>query len=559
MVRPDKAPSRWTSVHLAALMSIMMVAVAGCDTSPSPEASGELVSDPGIESSRTTFIPVDGRLVFTRSVDLTFDVTGDVAEVLVKEGDRVLEGQVLASLDSTTLADLEGAVAQARFDLDKARDQLEIAREDFTTTPIFGARFEQGIAKAKQRLDEAQEQEEDFERDYIEDLARAGVAKADAEVRLDNAREDLEDFLSDYDEALAGAVRAKARADTEVDDGRVELEDFEFDESRDLIAAREKLTDSLETFELAEDRLTEFLRTPGKFIDPSDDALGGSSGDLVDQLRPERGLGDLRRFEADEDLARANLKQAYDDFQEELQRGNDPLRLGELEAAVKAAEAKQALAEVDLERELEGADELELQRRQVAVEESEAKLAQAEQDLAEELEGVDQFELEVRQKDVARRLAAWIDFLDGPEPFLVNAKEADVKKAQENLSEAQEDLEGATIRAPFDGIVSQINVEVDDEVNNETRAIELIDPSRVEVDGVVDAVDINRLEVGSKARIAIASLRGEEFEGIVTVIGETPRTERGSLNFPVKIRVQIPQGVEVPTRLTVVKTVILTQ
>ena len=51
---------------------------------------------PGQMESRE--VPVRGKLVFPMREELTFNISGEVGRVLVEEGDRVQEGQVLALL-----------------------------------------------------------------------------------------------------------------------------------------------------------------------------------------------------------------------------------------------------------------------------------------------------------------------------------------------------------------------------------------------------------------------------------------------------------------------------
>ena len=110
-----------------------------------------------------------------------------------------------------------------------------------------------------------------------------------------------------------------------------------------------------------------------------------------------------------------------------------------------------------------------------------AKLEQANADLAEEMAGPGQAELELRQKDAAQKREAFIDLSDGPDPFQVALKTAQVSASLAKVEDALEDLLGSTLRAPFDGRVSLVNLEIDDPVNDESRVMELIDPRQVEV------------------------------------------------------------------------------
>jgi HlyD family secretion protein len=144
-----------------------------------------------------------------------------------------------------------------------------------------------------------------------------------------------------------------------------------------------------------------------------------------------------------------------------------------------------------------------------------------------------------------------------PDPLDVALQEARVARAQARVDDALEDLEGAMVRAPFDGVVSLLNAEVDDIVNDESRVLEIVSPGSVEVDGLIDATNLQFIKEGARAKVSIASLPGQGFEGTVTWVAEEPRKERGVVSYPVRIQVDVPPGVEVPVGLGQVTSVVL--
>ena len=131
--------------------------------------------------------------------------------------------------------------------------------------------------------------------------------------------------------------------------------------------------------------------------------------------------------------------------------------------------------------------------------------------------------------------------------------------AEEISSDAVEDFQGATILAPFDGIVSLVNVDPDDQVDENSRVIELVDPSVVEVAGLVNAADVSRVANGATAKVTIGSLAGRVLSGKVIAVSISPRTERGVVSYPVKIRVEIPDGVQIPIGLSSITVVVTHQ
>ena len=191
-----------------------------------------------------------------------------------------------------------------------------------------------------------------------------------------------------------------------------------------------------------------------------------------------------------------------------------------------------------------------------AAEAADAALAQAVRDLEEELVGSDQVDLAIREQALKVAQEKLNDLLDGPDKFDVAVKEAAVAAAQAQVDDALENYEGAIIRSPLAGVVYLVNVAVDDKVNDQSRVMEIVDLTQLEVDGLVDAIDIALVKEGDKANITIASLPGQQFEGVVVQVAEEPRTERGVVSYPVRIAVTVPEGVEVPGRLSAVTSTI---
>ena len=89
-------------------------------------------------------------------------------------------------------------------------------------------------------------------------------------------------------------------------------------------------------------------------------------------------------------------------------------------------------------------------------------------------------------------------------------------------------------------------------MNDESRIFELVDPTVLEVRGAVEGSEISRIHKGAQALVTIDSMPGREFTGAVTMVSASPRTERGVVTYPVVVRVDLPQGVEAPLRMSAV-------
>ena len=140
----------------------------------------------------------------------------------------------------------------------------------------------------------------------------------------------------------------------------------------------------------------------------------------------------------------------------------------------------------------------------------------------------------------------------GPDAIDLALLKAQVVQAQSALDDARQDLDGATIRAPFTGTVARVNVDLDEDVNDESRIFEIVDPTVLEVRGAVEGSEISRIQKGAQALVTIDSMPGREFTGVVATVSTSPSTERGVITYAVVVRVDLPQGVEAPLRLSAV-------
>jgi HlyD family secretion protein len=128
-----------------------------------------------------------------------------------------------------------------------------------------------------------------------------------------------------------------------------------------------------------------------------------------------------------------------------------------------------------------------------------------------------------------------------------------VATAQEEVARAQAALDGASDNlskcrfvAPFDGIVSALNVEQGEIVitgtmnNAGTQIMVVSDLSRMLVRADVDETDVVDMKLGQKVKISVDAMPDTTFMGTVTEIGNTAKRSltssiEGQTNFEVKV------------------------
>ena len=128
---------------------------------------------------------------------------------------------------------------------------------------------------------------------------------------------------------------------------------------------------------------------------------------------------------------------------------------------------------------------------------------------------------------------------------LATAQE-EVTRSQAAAAGAADNLSKCRFVAPFDGVVSALNVEKGEIVitgtmnNPGTQILVVSDLSRMLVRAEVDETDVVDMRLGQKAKISVDAFPDTTFPGTVTEIGNTAKrssisTVEGQTNFEVKV------------------------
>ncbi len=255
-------------------------------------------------------------------------------------------------------------------------------------------------------------------------------------------------------------------------------------------------------------------------------------------------------------------QQDLDDYLAEIEEEMDPLEIESAQAAIVTAEADLLDAQTAL-ADLTQPAELDIGLADREIELAEARLADAEEALASLLEDPDPVDLLVKQAavnlameslaDAEATLAEYntVDQLD------IELRGAEVVAAQATLETAIADLESATLRAPFNGIVVAVDIESGEQVNANTQAIEIADPTVVEVSGSVDEIDVLFLQVGARAAVSLEALGTQTLPGTVSSIASVGASQQGVVTYPVTILVESAPGNQLPEGLSATAQVVI--
>lgn len=140
------------------------------------------------------------------------------------------------------------------------------------------------------------------------------------------------------------------------------------------------------------------------------------------------------------------------------------------------------------------------------------------------------------------------DFVNAGELLMILSNDDlkdNLSDAQTTLSDAYEDLNDIndtydfyTITAPIDGVVTSVNVAVDDYVRSESILATIVNTTDLEFSISVDELEISDVEIGQEVKITVDALEETEKEPLIGYVSEIA-LEGSSMNsvttYPVTI------------------------
>ena len=257
------------------------------------------------------------------------------------------------------------------------------------------------------------------------------------------------------------------------------------------------------------------FRVAGPLVSlPVDVGTQVKTGDVIAAIDPKDFQAALDSNQGNLERARANLLA--------MERGARPEEVEQLKAAVAEAEAsyQQALAEHERNAKLlpskvvtQSTFDLSLARRDRTA----AQVTQAKEDL-----------------NIGLR---------GARPEDLEAKRAEIKALEAAVANAKNQLDYATLQAPFDGSVAARYVDNYQTVQAKQPVVRLLDVSKIEVTIQVPESVITLVPQVKKALCRFDAIPGREFTGQITKIGsEASQTTR---TYPVTVEIEQPQDAQI--------------
>jgi RND family efflux transporter MFP subunit len=221
--------TRANSFTVLAVIAATLLSNACSRGTPVEARTSKAPDAPTVAVAKATLEDLSRGMVLTaefkpyQEVDIMAKVAGYVKSIIVDVGDRVKEGQLLATLEIPEMADdrarAQAALDRSQAEVTRARDQVQQAESAHEIAHLSYSRLAQ-VSKQKPGLVAQQEVDDAHSKDLVAEAqisaARSNLAAAQEQVHVNNAELQKIKTLFDYTRVTApfAGVITKRYADT---------------------------------------------------------------------------------------------------------------------------------------------------------------------------------------------------------------------------------------------------------------------------------------------------------------------------------------------------------
>tara|TARA_B100001179_G_scaffold71886_1_gene50266 strand:- start:1079 stop:3190 length:2112 start_codon:yes stop_codon:yes gene_type:complete len=562
-------------------------------------------------------VSISGQLQFSTNEDLLFTSTGKISKIHVDENSTVSKGDILATLEDIKITELEKDVAQALANVETAKEALDDTREPYTDTQIATAEYQLNVAKSS--LLDAKDDLNNTITGDPNLIALKEKAISDAKITLLKSEFDLTYYMQngkkvDMDNAKSNYDIAKIAKDNSVrtlsltkSQWTKTLEPYTEDITKYKTEYLDNLnkwfgikTDSkylinideiLKSWDISLTQIfSEEAITRDIYLNPMDNiktewdeltiygwlhlspfTIGNESFSkdiwITCDNTPILPVNTIGTVTIVKTCIKKELKDSWDTYNTAITTLED--KNIEKDKAIDTAQStfqnksalfrtadqtyKEILSRSQTEKEEQLKHQLTINNETLKnLQEDLLKLKNPSKlDISKKEYYVKQLEADTKDKQ---------EMLDemkmGGKTETINLKEAQLKNTQALLKSSQNILSGAILKAPFDGIITDIKFEEGDTITTNNVIINIANPNNVEFTGDVDEVDVLYLKQNLKAIIITDALKDIELDGKLFNVASASTASQGVRSFQVKISVIVPGNIKLKDGLSATARVI---
>jgi HlyD family secretion protein len=199
---------RWRLLRFVVPVIIVLGGGYGWGKLTAAQQSANILTQPVERKSIPVTLTANGTVNAERSINLSPKNAGIIKQLLVKEGDRVTQGQVIAVMDNTNLrgqlVQMQGQLAQQEANLkrlqagnrqeDIVKAEAQVAEAKANLQQLRSGNRPQEVAQAKARLAQAQASLNQIQSDRTEEIAQAKYQLESAKSRTELAQKRIKSY-----------------------------------------------------------------------------------------------------------------------------------------------------------------------------------------------------------------------------------------------------------------------------------------------------------------------------------------------------------------------------
>ena len=499
--------------------------------------------------SVTQAVSVSGSVNAGGTVRMNFQTSGRVAEILVKVGDRVTAGQVLARLDTTNL---EGALAQAQANLASAQ-----ARYDQTAAGTAG----EDVASARLVVENAQRS--------------LDTARRTAESDVATAKQNLAKLTGTYTTARTNFSSLATRARLDAEGFGLSIPDLQRQHA-DILAMAYALPNSAESRSaqsalagataplttaanaattLLQDATSEYLAATAALVA----SLSGFDVALAAGADTNGPIGSYQSTLIAYQSSTSRLSSAIEVVSGQL--SGVPGNINSALAAVNGPSTSGNTSYDSLRQGLRFLTDRVIAVQQPAAS-SKSRLTQAGSTLATVTDAVTSGLVNATQaittaqdkgansiasaeSSLASAQASFAKTVTGPKPADLASAYASISSAQVAVETAQNNLANATLRAPVPGVVATLTGQAGESSSGTATNpfLSIANITSLQLHGTVGEGDVAKLRLGQVATVTVDAVgTATRMTGKVTLIDPVATIQQGVPVYGVDVAVDVPDA-----------------
>lgn len=450
-------------------------------------------------------VVAEAKVVPVRSAALSLPIGGMVAEVLIKEGDQVKAGQMIARLDATQLKAKVGGAEAALAEAEANYENLKA-----------GATPEQ-IAEAEAQLNVAQAQ---YKR-TVASVTKADMAAAQAQIQAS------EEQLSRLQAGPKDAPRRAAEANLQAAQSNLVTQHDQLSANKTsselrLQQSSQRLIQAQATYSMAKWNWEEVQRNGSDPVNPSTTGLDGKKKrNKLNDVQKQQYADAFTRAEAELRVAETAVQDA--------QVALDTARQAEI-SGVQAAEQQVASAQANLDGLIASPDPEQITSAHQQMASGQAQVAR--------LNGAPRkSELAAAQAGVSAAAAVLERVKAGRTETELSVARAQIESRKADLELATIQLAETELKAPFTGVVVQSKLKEREYITSGAPIVQLADASTWQIE-TNDLTELNIVKVkqGDHATITFDALPGFELPGTVKQIEGFGENKQGDIVYTVTVQ-----------------------